>query len=322
MTTPAASDPQAVATEPDDLVAREQRGPPAGVDELRERGLLDREERADLVAARAEDAQRRGDEQHRERRRCRRTRSPRRPSAATRGTASAGGRTGRRAWSAGARSRRRRAASGRAAAPPRRRRSRAPRGTGRGRRRGTRSRTSAGCGSRTAARRRGSGLSPSTRPIVPDGEAPPLRGIAPAPDSRRRRPQPARRRRSWTESWISAVVRVGTAGQDRPARAGAASRPSRPRARRPARHRRSGRPRRARVADDHVAVQVPRQAVREQRDEHLDEVRVELDARLAAELVERGLVRDRRPVRPPRDHRLVRVDDGHDPGADRDVARR
>ena len=35
----------------------------------------------------------------------------------------------------------------------------------------------------------------------------------------------------------------------------------------------------------------------------------------------RGLVRDRRPVRPARDHRLVRVDDGHDAGADRDVRR-
>ena len=52
---------------PDDLVAREQRGPAARVDELRERGLLDGEERPDLVAARAEHAQRRGDEQHRER---------------------------------------------------------------------------------------------------------------------------------------------------------------------------------------------------------------------------------------------------------------
>ena len=43
------------------------------------------------------------------------------------------------------------------------------------------------------------------------------------------------------------------------------------------------------------------------------------DARLTPELVERGLVADRRPVGPPRDHRLVGVDDRHDPGPDRDV---
>ena len=54
--------------------------------------------------------------------------------------------------------------------------------------------------------------------------------------------------------------------------------------------------------------------------EHLDELGVELDAGLAAQLVDRGLVRDRGAVRPAGDHRLVGVDDRHDPRPDRDLA--
>ena len=68
-TAPPASVPAAVANEPASWYQAKTRGPPPVADELGERRLLDGEERADLVAARADDADRRRDQQHREHRR-------------------------------------------------------------------------------------------------------------------------------------------------------------------------------------------------------------------------------------------------------------
>ena len=53
--------------------------------------------------------------------------------------------------------------------------------------------------------------------------------------------------------------------------------------------------------------------------EELDELGIELRARVPAQLVDRLVVGDRPLVRPVMDHRVVRVRDGHDAGAERDL---
>ena len=78
-TSPPTSAPGAVAIEPTRLYQAKMLVRRVGRRDLGQRRLLDRQERPDLVARRAEDAERRGDEQHDERRCCRRRR--RRPAA-------------------------------------------------------------------------------------------------------------------------------------------------------------------------------------------------------------------------------------------------
>ena len=68
-TAPAARAPKAVAREPGELVAGEQVRPAGRVHELGERRLLHGQERPDLVAAGADDPDRRRHQQHREHRR-------------------------------------------------------------------------------------------------------------------------------------------------------------------------------------------------------------------------------------------------------------
>ena len=135
---------------------RRRRRPLRSADDLRERRLLDGQERPDLVAARADDADRRGDEQHDE------------VGASTAKTTPATDH--QHAPTISTRRRPSRSAcvvsqSEIAASPEQRQReqqpdlarreARSPRDTGPARRRGSRSRTSAARGSRTAARRRG-----------------------------------------------------------------------------------------------------------------------------------------------------------------------
>src|SRR5438093_10961008 len=63
---PPPSEPRAVANEPTRVYQGEYRGPGLTGNNLRQRGLLDREKRPDLVATRTDNADRPGDDQERE----------------------------------------------------------------------------------------------------------------------------------------------------------------------------------------------------------------------------------------------------------------